>query len=211
MKNFLRPLFALCLGLVAITAWSLTGRATVVIPPTFDELVTRADAVFTGEVTGVSSQYTGEGANRHIVSYATFNVLRVMKGQAASPYTLRMLGGTVGTRTMVVEGAPKFATGERAVIFVKDNGRQFFPAVGVMHGVYRLQHAPGAGAAASEAVYDHAGRALESVADIGLDEPARRSRHLAARPAGATAAEAPLTREQFENAIAERVGAPGFE
>ena len=128
-----------------------------------------------------------------------------MKGEAASPYTLRMLGGTVGTRTMEVDGAPKFAAGDRVIIFVKDNGRQFFPAVGFMHGVYRLRRSS---EEAAETVYDQGGHALEAVADIGLDEAARQTRRLAAHTSGAAAA-APLTREQFEAAIAERVSATG--
>lgn len=207
------------------------ARATSVIPPDFDGLIAQADTVFTGDVLGVRSEWAGEGANRRIVSFVTFDVLRVMKGQAATPYTLRMLGGTVGTRTMEVSDAPRFATGDRVILFVQGNGTQFFPTVGFMHGVYRLERL---GAAAREAgasdaagpvetVTDHTGRPLAGVEEIGQDATAREKlRRAAAVPAapvnGAAASAgtmaapsaAGLTREQFEKTIVERVQSLGL-
>ncbi len=174
-------------------------RATTVIPPNFDELVASADAVFTGDVLGVRGQWEGEGANRRIFSSVTFEVLRVMKGKATTPYTLRMLGGTVGTRTLEVSDVPKFATGDRVVVFVKDNGIQFFPAVGVMHGVYRLTR-PGS-SATPEKVLDHAGRPLLAVEEIGQDAAVREALR---RSALSHNPDAGLTREQFEARISER-------
>src|SRR5438045_9589846 len=85
-----------------------SGRATTVIPPTFDELVTRAETIFEGTVTGLRSEWTGEGSNRHIVTYVSFKVEDAIKGATGADYTIRMFGGTVDGHTMEVSDAPRF-------------------------------------------------------------------------------------------------------
>ena len=114
-------------------------RATTVIPPTFDELVGRAELIFQGSVTNVRSQWVGEGAQRHIASYITFNVEDALKGTPGTSYTIQMLGGTVGDETMEVSDGPKFTVGDRDILFVEHNGQQFVPLVGIMHGRFRIQ------------------------------------------------------------------------
>lgn len=127
--------FALASSLLGLT----TTHGTTVIPPTFDELVGQAELIFQGEVTAVQSQWVGEGAQRHIVSYVTFNVEDAVKGVPGANYTLRMLGGTVDGETMEVSDSPKFKVGDRDIIFVQNNGSQFIPLVGIMHGRFHVQ------------------------------------------------------------------------
>ncbi len=115
------------------------ANATTVIPPNFDELVSRAELIFEGEVTGLQSQWIGEGAEHRIVTYVTFKVDQALKGNPGAAYSIRMLGGTVDGRTMEVTDAPKFKVGDRDVIFVENNGTQFIPLVGIQHGRFRVQ------------------------------------------------------------------------
>lgn len=115
------------------------ARATTVISPTFDELVGKAELIFQGSVTNVRSQWVGEGAERHIASYVTFRVEDALKGQPGISYTIQMLGGTVDGETMEVSESPKFAVGDRDILFVEHNGQQFIPLVGIMHGRFRIQ------------------------------------------------------------------------
>jgi hypothetical protein len=129
--SFFLSLACLCVGLDAT-------RGTTVIPPTFDELVSRAEVIFQGTVTDVRSQWTGEGAQHRIESYVTFRVEDAMKGAPGESYTLRMLGGTVDGETMEVSDSPKFKIGDRDVIFVENNGSQFIPLVGIMHGRFHV-------------------------------------------------------------------------
>jgi hypothetical protein len=129
--SFFLSLACLCVGLHAT-------RGTTVIPPTFDELVSRAEVIFQGTVTDVRSQWTGEGAQHRIESYVTFRVEDAMKGAPGESYTLRMLGGTVDGETMEVSDSPKFKIGDRDVIFVENNGSQFIPLVGIMHGRFHV-------------------------------------------------------------------------
>ena len=125
-----------CIAGITLALISVAS-ATTVIPPSFDELVTRAQTILQGTVTNVRSEWTGEGAQRHIVSYVTLNVEDTFKGNPGRQMTLRMLGGTVGSETMEVTDAPKFKVGDRDVLFVENNGTQFVPLVGIMHGRYR--------------------------------------------------------------------------
>ena len=120
-------------SLIVLSFVSLTlagARATTVIPPTFDELVTRAETIFEGTVTGLRSEWTGEGSNRHIVTYVSFKVEDAIKGATGADYTIRMFGGTVDGHTMEVSDAPRFKVGDRDILFVENNGTQFIPLVG---------------------------------------------------------------------------------
>ncbi|MGH9807885.1 MAG: hypothetical protein ACRD9W_11595, partial [Terriglobia bacterium] len=114
------------------------ANATTVIPPTFDELVSRAQIIFEGEVTGLKSQWIGEGSEHRIVTYVTFKVDDALKGDPGASYSIRMLGGTVDGRTMEVTDAPKFQVGDHDVLFVENNGSQFIPLVGIEYGRFRV-------------------------------------------------------------------------
>jgi len=142
--------------------------ATTVIPPSFDELVSRAQMIFQGSVTDVRSEWTGEGAQRHILSYVTLKVEDAIKGNPGSTVTLRMLGGTVGGETMEVTDAPKFKVGDRDILFVENNGTQFVPLVGIMHGRFRLKK----DAAGQDAVFTNEGSPLSDVSKLGKNEEA---------------------------------------
>lgn len=157
------PLF---LAVCAIFAGSV-AQATTVIPPTFDDLVSQAQIILQGTVTDVQSQWTGEGAQRHIVSYVTVQVEETLKGEPGANYTLRMLGGTVDGTTMEVSDSPKFKIGDRDILFVENNGTQFIPLVGIMHGRFHLEQDSATGA---ETVKTHNGEALTDLAQLGKDE-----------------------------------------
>ncbi|MGI8957390.1 MAG: hypothetical protein ACR2II_10820 [Chthoniobacterales bacterium] len=118
------------------------ANATTVISPKFDELVSRAEIIFEGEVTGLQSQWIGEGAQHRIVTFVTFKVDDALKGAPGTAYSMRMLGGTVDGRTMEVTDAPKFKVGDHDLLFVENNGSQFIPLVGIQHGRFRVQKGP---------------------------------------------------------------------
>jgi len=123
----------------ALFSLGFVATATTVIPPNFDELVSRAQVIFEGEVTGLHSQWIGEGAQHRIVTYVTFKVDDALKGDPGASYSIRMLGGTVDGRTMEVTDAPKFQVGDHDLLFVENNGSQFIPLVGIQHGRFRVQ------------------------------------------------------------------------
>ncbi len=129
--------YLLPLALIGIAFARVT--ATLVIPPTFEQLVQQAELIFQGTVTDVRSAWEGEGAQRHIDTYVTFQVDNSLKGKPGDSYTIRVLGGTVGDETMEVTCAPKFQVGERQILFVEHNGQQFVPLVGINNGRFHVE------------------------------------------------------------------------
>ncbi len=144
------------------------ANATTVIPPKFDELVSRAEVIFDGEVTGLKSQWIGEGAQHRIVTFVTFKVNQAIKGDPGTTYSMRMLGGTVDGRTMRVTDAPEFKVGDRSILFVENNGSQFIPLVGIQHGSFRVQKDQ----SGRETLLTGGGQALADVSQLGGDEAA---------------------------------------
>ena len=164
MKLF-RSLFVLSCLVLAFPA----ARATTVIPPTFDELVTKAETIFEGTVTGMRSEWAGQGSERHIVTYVTFKIEDAIKGTPGADYTIRMMGGTVDGQTMEVTDAPRFKVGDRDILFVENNGSQFIPLVGIMHGRFHVQ-ADANGA--NEKIAKDNGASVANLAKLGQDENA---------------------------------------
>ena len=164
-------------------------HATTVIPPDFSELVSRAELIFQGSVTDVRSQWVGEGAQRHIVTYVTFKVDDAIKGTPGATYTMRMLGGTVDGQTMEVSDSPKFKIGDRDFLFVEHNGTQFIPLVGIMHGRFRVEREQNG----KEIVALNNGEPLSDVASLGKEEH------------GVSSEKAPLSPAQFKAAIQGRI------
>jgi hypothetical protein len=163
--KLLRSLFFLSCLLLALPA----SRATTVIPPTFDELVGEAETIFEGTVTAMRSEWTGQGADRHIVTYVTFKIEDAIKGVPGADYTIRMLGGTVDGQTMEVTDAPRFKVGDRDILFVQNNGTQFIPLVGIMHGRFHVQADAGG---ANEKIAKDNGATVADLAKLGQDERA---------------------------------------
>ena len=150
--------FAALLVTVAAPLW-----ATTVIPPTFDQLVDQAEVIFHGSVTKVTSQWIGEGADRHIASYVTFKVKEAVKGNPGENYTMRMFGGTVDGETMTIADAPRFEVGDEDILFVENNGSQVIPLVGMMHGRFRVRRDD----SGNEAVTTNENEPLRNVGHLG--------------------------------------------
>jgi hypothetical protein len=128
------------ISLLLLVLLAPAARATSVVPPSFAELVGEADAIYRGRVTAVASRRVEgtDGRGSMIKTFVTFAVERVLKGTEKREVTLEFLGGTVGTESLAVSGMPKFAVGDREIVFVQKNGVQFCPLVALMHGRYRV-------------------------------------------------------------------------
>jgi hypothetical protein len=155
------------LVLIGLSIVLSRGVATTVIPPTFEQLVQQAELIFEGTVTDVQSIWEGEGAQRHIDTYVTFQVADSVKGDASSSYTIRMLGGTVGDETMMVTDTPKFSVGDREILFVEHNFDQFVPLVGISHGRFHVQSDKETG---RDIVVNSEGEPVRDVTKLGREE-----------------------------------------
>ena len=179
--NFLVILAGLLSGTASLTA-------TTVVPPTFEQLVDQAQEIFQGTVTDVKSQWIGEGDERHIVSYITFQVKDALKGAPGKSFTMRAFGGTVDGETMVIGDAPKFEVGDEDILFVENNGSQVIPLVGLMHGRFHVRK-------------DQTGKALVTTNE---DHPLRNVSRLGREDATA-GTEAVLSPATFKAAIQSRL------
>ena len=158
--KYLLPLTLIGVALMRVTA-------TTVIPPTFEQLVQQAELIFQGSVTDVRSIWEGEGAQRHIETYVTFQIADNVKGDASNSYTIRMLGGTVGDETMLVTDAPKFKVGDRDILFIEHNYDQFVPLVGIGHGRFHVQHDE---ETSRDIVVNDEGEPVRDVTKLGREE-----------------------------------------
>ena len=177
----------------ALAAVHMT-RATTVIPPSFDQLVTQAQAIFQGTVTDVRSQWAGEGSQKQIVSYVTFKVEDSLKGDAGESYTIRMYGGTVGEDSMGISDAPVFKVGDRDIVFVENNGSQAIPLVGIMYGRFHVQRDQ----SGQDVVTRNEGEPVKNVANLGREMEA-------AGPANP--AEGNMTTDAFKAAVKNKLQA----
>ena len=148
---------------------ALTGmvRATTVIPPTFESLVSSANTIFVGEVTSVRAIWIATPDGRAIVTQVTFKVEDVWKGAAGAATQLEFLGGTIGRTTMDVVGMPVFREGQRSVLFVSPEVRAASPLVGFWHGRMRVEKDP----SGIDRVRTYDGRSLGHPSEVGLNRP----------------------------------------
>ena len=155
---------------LALIGIALSGAsATTVIPPTFEQLVGQAEFIFQGTVTNTQSVWTGEGAQRHIETYVTFQVEDNVKGQAGASYTIQLLGGTVGDETLEISDTPKFKVGDRDILFVEHNNDQFVPLVGISYGRFHIQRDQQTG---RDVLLTDEGEAVRDLTQLGRDQKA---------------------------------------
>lgn len=122
---------AFCCLLIAPTA------ATTVAPLSFEQLVRESSAVVYGRVTDVRAQWTDD--RRFIQSVVSIEILRGMKGAADDRMSFTVPGGQVGRYLNIIPGAPVFAPGDLAVVFLTAQGPRLPVTTGLTQGVYRVR------------------------------------------------------------------------
>ena len=123
--------------LFAVCALPAGVRATVVIPAEFREIVNGSDIIAYGrviETTSIESEDRGR-----VDTQVTFEVGTCLKGPATARLVFMVPGGTVGRYRSVMVGAPRFAAGDEAVVFLTrdDDGRTAI--YGFNQGVFRVR------------------------------------------------------------------------
>lgn len=139
MLNARRSLIRSKCIMAALMLFTSNGWALTVIEKSFAELVQQADLVVIGTVEYIDAQWEGVQTASRIVSAVTLGDLQVIKGAVtSSTYVLRIAGGSVGEVRQVYPGLPQLALGGRYALFVRGNGQDLFPLVGVDQGVYEV-------------------------------------------------------------------------
>lgn len=111
-------------------------HGTTVVPPQFAELVNGSDYIVRARVRSVTPEIRMRKGAEVIYTNVELEVLEVIAGTPPKPLVLSMLGGRIGDRELVVQGAPVLHVGNEDILFVKGNGRAFNPLFAIMHGQY---------------------------------------------------------------------------
>jgi len=181
------------LAMVFTLAVAGVARSTTIIPPSFDALVSGANTIFVGEVMNIRSDWDPTPQGRVIMTFVTFRVDEVWKGNLGAVTQLAFLGGEIGDVGMKVHGMPTFRIGQRDVLFVGAEPRRISPLVGLMYGRMRIERDSDSGV---DRVRTYDGQALGSVAQIGPQ-----------RPAPSLAPIAPMRLAELASAVRARLGA----
>ncbi len=110
--------------------------ATTVVAPEFDALVNQADYVVRASVKSVAAEWRENQGRRYIASKVALEIIEIIRGIPPQPLVLDVMGGRVGEDELVITGAPQFLVGDDVILFVQGNGRQMYPLVAIMHGLY---------------------------------------------------------------------------
>jgi hypothetical protein len=131
-------LLGLALVSFGLPRWA---RASIVVAPEFEALVNEADYVVRVRVQSVTAEWRENQGRKYIASQVALEIIDIIRGLPPQPLVLEFVGGRVGEDELIIEGAPKFLVGDDVILFVQGNGRQIYPLVALMHGLYPVVHA----------------------------------------------------------------------
>jgi hypothetical protein len=124
------------LVLSIICTMPIALRATVLLPAEFREIVNGADIIAYGRVVDTSVQQSDD--RKRVETLVTFQVSTYLKGGPGETLVFRVPGGTVGRYRNVLVGAPQFARGDEAVLFLNSRDRDLPSVFGLNQGVFRV-------------------------------------------------------------------------
>ena len=151
---------------VVLASWlgATALLSMTVLPTDFNVLLTQAEQIYKARIISVSTDWSGDGANRHPATFVRLRVLKSYLGGLAGEQTLEFSGGTVGSKTLRIPGMPEFQPGDIEILFVRGNHTEFCPLAGIYHGRLRVMQS---GANGAEEVQLHDGTPLFDLSQIG--------------------------------------------
>ena len=130
------------LAALVVASCAVPARATTYAPVTFNDLITRADVIFSGEVIDVRPFPLETRDGTIIKTRVIFRVSDPMFGTAATLEVFDFLGGEWGGVGMAIAGMPEFAVGDRRVVFARRE-RSINPIVGFTQGLLQISRDAG--------------------------------------------------------------------
>jgi hypothetical protein len=116
---------------------AVPAGATTFLPVTFDDLITRADLIFVGQVVDVRPFALETRDGTIIKTRVTFRVEDPLLGTSSALEVFDFLGGEVDGFEMTIAGMPTFSAGDRRVMFARRE-RSINPIVGFSQGLLRV-------------------------------------------------------------------------
>ena len=99
----------------AVLALAGIADATTIVGMNERALARAADAIVIGTIGDIETVASAEGAINTLV---TIDVERAVKGRVGARVTLKQPGGQLGERGLWIAGSPRFARGERQLLFL---------------------------------------------------------------------------------------------
>ena len=121
--------------LFAVFACGPSAHATTLARMSLDQLVAAAQVVAHVRCTGsVSRREAGS-----IWTFTDFTVLETFKGVPGASLTIRLPGGRDGHLVETVEGAPRFAPGDEAIVFLERTPAGDWSISAWAEGTFRIE------------------------------------------------------------------------
>ena len=114
--------------------------AASVVPLYLEEMIDTSAVAFEGTVTDNHSER--DAATGFVVTYTTFAVHDVLKGDVGTSHTIKQIGGTLADDKMQfkVEGVPTFTVGHDYVVFLAGvSSAGFSSPIGLEQGRFRVK------------------------------------------------------------------------
>jgi hypothetical protein len=121
---------------VACVLVASVASATVLVPAEFSEIVQGSQIIAYARIVDVRPIWAD--GRRWIDTLVTAEVVSSLKGHADETLSFKVPGGQLGRYRSVVVGAPVFAAGDEAVLFLKTREDQLPDIFGLNQGVFRV-------------------------------------------------------------------------
>ena len=154
--------------LTLVAAAALPASATTYPPVNFGELVARADVIFVGEVVDVRPFSLPTRDGTIIKTRVIFRVSDPIWGTSAALEVFDFFGGELGGIGMAIAEMPRFAVGDRRVVFARRE-RSINPIVGFRQGLLQVQRDAGG----VDRVLTLDGQPIDAPESIGARRPER--------------------------------------
>jgi hypothetical protein len=125
------------IGLIALFGWTTFVSAISVTPPTFTDLMDRAEVIVEATVADIQTQWVANAKGYRVIkTFVRLTVAETVKGAPEPEINLSFFGGKLDGQTMAIAGMPTFRKGQRGWFFIKDNHRVICPLIYAHHGAY---------------------------------------------------------------------------
>jgi hypothetical protein len=199
MRTTIMRIIRLSLAALAAAAWLSPANATSVLPLFLDEVIDTAAVAFEG--TCVDNRSERDPATGFVVTYTTFEVRDVLKGDVASRHTIKQVGGALAGDQVDrrIDGIPRFAIGQDYVVFLAGvSSIGFSSPIGLSQGRFQVR------AQGATRVVANGRDFAEITARMRAHLPAA----AAARFQKAGGANREMDLQDFKQAVRNHVGAP---
>ena len=153
-------------AVAAIFCGHIAASATTYDAVTFNDLVTRADVIFIGEVTDVRAFPLNTRDGTIIKTRVIFRVSDPVWGTTRLLEVFDFLGGEWGGVGMAVADMPEFTVGDRRVVFAS-RARSINPIVGFTQGLLQIRR----DSSGVDRLFTLGGVPLGSTDSIGVRSP----------------------------------------